>query len=239
MVNSRKDAMHYIKALLQEELLRNTRHEELEQTQAELDKVKKENARLWQYIDKISEQGYENSGKPISKVKGRQQRRKIHELKTYVEKALWFAETFGLKLSSVEFADDDGRLHTIEYHNNIEGKKCSYKDLPDEEKVKVQQVLFITDKFCIGEAAYHELTMTNNGGEGLPRSYLVKQCKKNLNDLCHTKRTPGENEGAQLDVLSELRSTIADQASCFYTVIIGVWLGMVSQVWSIWGPASH
>ena len=98
-------------------------------------------------------------------MKGRQQRRKIRELKTYVEKALWFAETFGLKLSSVECADDDGWLHTIEYHNNIEEKKCPYKDLPDEEKVKVQQVLFITDKFCIGEAAYHELTMTN-GGEG-------------------------------------------------------------------------
>ena len=58
------------------------------------------------------------------------------------------------ELSSAEFADDDGRLHTIEYHNNIEGKKCSYKNLPDEEKVKVQQVLFITDKFCIEEAAH-------------------------------------------------------------------------------------
>lgn len=192
-------------------------------------------------MDKISEQeGYEHSGKPISKVKGRQQRSKIRELKTYVEKAIWFSETFRLKLSSVEFADDDGRLHTIEYHNNIEGKKCSYKDLPHEEKVKVQQVLFITiaDKFCFWEAAYHELTMTN-GREGLPRSYLVKQCKKNLNDLCHIKRTTGENEGAQLDVLSELRNTIADQASCFYTVIIDVWLSMVSQLWSIWGPASH
>ena len=129
-----------------------------------------------------------------------------------MEKALWFAGTFGLKLSSVEFADDNGRLHTIEYQSNADRTKCSYKDLSEEEKIKVQQVLFITDKFCIGEAAYHELTMTN-GGEGLPRSYLVKQCKKNLNDLCHIKRTPGENEGAQLDVLSELRSIIAEQAS--------------------------
>ena len=52
-----------------------------------------------------------------------------------------------------------------------------------------------------------------DGGEGLPRSYLVKQCKKNLNDLCHIERTPGKNEGAQLDLLSELKSTIAKQVS--------------------------
>ena len=136
--------------LLPEELLRNTRREELEQTQAELDKVKKENARLWQYIDKISEQeGYENSGKPISEVKGRQQRRKIRELKTYVEKAFWFAETFGLKLSSMEFADDDGRLHTIEYHNNIEGKKYNIRIFLMMKRLKCNKYLLSLTNFVL------------------------------------------------------------------------------------------
>ena len=37
----------------------------------------------------------------------------------------------------------------------MEGKK-GYEDLSEEEKIKVQQVLYITDKFCIGEAAYHD-----------------------------------------------------------------------------------
>ena len=84
--------------------------------------------------------------------------------------------------------------------------------MSEEEKDKVKQVLYVTDKFCIGEAAYHSLTMTD-GGERLPRSYLVvKQCKNDLNNLCHITRTPGE-EGAQLDLESELQNTIKEQAS--------------------------
>ncbi len=47
-----------------------------------------------------------------------------------------------------------------------EGLK-SYKELPDEDQQDIQQVLFVMDKFCIGEAAYHELTCCP-GGEELP-----------------------------------------------------------------------
>ena len=79
-------------------------------------------------------------------MEGRQQRRKIRELKTYVEKALWFAESFGLKLRFVQFADDDEKLHIIDYKPRVAGKKC-YKDLSDEEKIKVQQV---HDSGCCG-----------------------------------------------------------------------------------------
>jgi hypothetical protein len=101
-------------------------------------------------------------------------------------------------------------LHTIDYQAGKSSK--SYKDLSETEKEKVKQVLYVTDKFCIGEAAYHELTMVDDGGK-LPRSYLVKQCKDDLNSLCHITRTPGEDEGAQLDLKSELQNTIKEQAS--------------------------
>ena len=111
------------------------------------------------------EKGIKKSGKNISEVKDRQQRRKIPELKTHVDKALWFPSTFGLQLSSVEFKDDTGKSHTIEYQ--VENRKKSYNELSNEEKEKVQQVMHITDRFCISEAAYHELTMTVNG-EDLP-----------------------------------------------------------------------
>lgn len=202
-------------SLLQAQEERSKSCEELTKVQADLDRVKRENVHLWQYMDNLSEQeGFKNCGKPISEVKGRQQRRKVRELKTYVEKALWFAETFGLKLSSVEFACKDGKSHTIDYQVDLDRKK-SYTELSEEEQIKVQQVLFITDKFCIGEAAYHELTMTD-GGTGLPRSYLLKQCKTQLNSLCHIRRTPGEDEGAQLDLLPELKNTIAKQVISMY-----------------------
>ena len=89
-----------------------------------------------------------------------------------------------------------GVSHDIDYSND--GRKNSYNNLSAEEKEKVQQILFIMDSFRISEAAYHELTMTV-GREKLPRSYLVKQCKNDLNSLCRITRTPGKEEGAQLD----------------------------------------
>ena len=69
--------------------------------------------------------------------------------------------------------DDSGENHRPSF-----GKKGlkSYEELSVDEQENVQQVLFIMDKFCIGEAAYHELTCCPSG-EKLPRSYLIKQCK--------------------------------------------------------------
>jgi hypothetical protein len=68
------------------------------------------------------------------------------------------------------------------------------------------------DKFCIGEAAYHELTCCP-GGEELPRSYLVKQCKENLNKLCSIERTPGEVNVAAFDFHDELSTVIEEMVS--------------------------
>lgn len=74
----------------------------------------------------------------------------------------------------------------------------------------MKSVLFVVDKFCIGDAAYHELTMCI-GGEDLPRSYLIKQCKDDLNKLCHITKTPGAAAGAQLDFDAKLESVLKKQ----------------------------
>ena len=62
-----------------------------------------------------------------------------------------------------------------------------------EEKSNVEKVLFLLDKFCIGDSFYHELTMTM---DGLPKSYLVKQRRDQLNNICHITHTTGTAEGA-------------------------------------------
>ena len=47
----------------------------------------------------------------------------------------------------------------------------------------------------------------------LPRSYLIKQCKEDLNQICHITRTPGVAEGAELDFDTELETVIQQQVS--------------------------
>ena len=81
----------------------------------------------------------------------RQQKQKLKELKTNVEKALWFAETFGLSLNSIIFSGKDGSNHTLSYEKS---PKKSFNDLAEEEQDKLKRVQFALNKFCIGDAAY-------------------------------------------------------------------------------------
>ena len=97
-------------------------------------------------------------------------------------------------MASVDFIDEEGTSRRLSYS---EKAKKSYKDLSAQDQEKVKSVLYILDKFCIGDAAYHELTM--ECGNGLPRSYLIKQCKDDLNKLCHITATPVIEQGVQMD----------------------------------------
>lgn len=182
--------------------------EKLQTVYADFEKIKNENSHLHEYVSKIEEQqSFHNTGGKITEVKERQQRRKLRELKGAVEKSLWFAKTLGLELETVCLTDEKGDYHKLDFA--LENPK-SWASLSEQEQEKVKAVLFLTDKFCISDSAYHELTMAT-GGENLPRSYLIKQCKENLNQLCHITRTPGSADGAQLIFEEELTSRIKTQ----------------------------
>ena len=73
---------------------------------------------------------------------------------------------------------------------------------------KVEQILYLLDKFCVSDEFYHELSMIENG---LPRSYLIKQSRSDLDKLCHVTPTPGPYEGAQVS----FESLLVQQISAF------------------------
>ncbi|CAB3995786.1 Hypothetical predicted protein [Paramuricea clavata] len=179
----------------------------IDKATVDIDKLKTENNKLYNVIEKISPQRrFEDKGKTFVEVGKRQQERKLQTLATRVEQALWFSESFGLRLDRVKLVDDSGQAHSLSFSS--EKRLKSYKELPGDEQQDIQQVLFIIYyEFCIGEAAYHKLTCCL-GGEELPRSYLVKQCKDNLNKLCYIERTPGEADGAALNFHDELSTVI-------------------------------
>ena len=89
--------------------------------------------------------------------------------------------------------DKEGTAHTLSYAES--GKKASYSSPLQEEQEKGMPILFLLDKFCVSEAAYHELTMLPEW-DSLPKSYLVRQCNEELNGMCHIERTPGSAPGA-------------------------------------------
>jgi hypothetical protein len=50
------------------------------------------------------------------------------------------------------------------------GIKHPHQDLPEEERQKIKDLLFILEKFNVSESAKRELTVFC---DGLPRTYLV------------------------------------------------------------------
>ena len=88
------------------------------------------------------------------------------------------------------------------YEINVETKaqksgECSTPatNTNDSKMEKVEQIIYLLDKFCVSDEFYHEFSMIENG---LPRSYLTKQCRSDLDKLCHVTPTPGTCEGAQV-----------------------------------------
>lgn len=169
-----------------------------------------ENKRLRQFIDDIEKYGSPedsadkphltcNSNKKPSEISARQRQRRIAGLKTNVKQALWFCRSFGFDVERLVLKDDTGKEVPVNF--NAPSRK-SYSQLSDAEKEKIETILFYMDKFCSGDAYYHELTMMCGD---LPKSYLIKECRDSLNSMYAIERTPGKEPGVQVNFESELR----------------------------------
>jgi len=75
----------------------------------------------------------------------------------------------------------------------------SYDKLSTEQKSKAKEVLFLLDRFCVGDTFYHEFSFIC---DGLPKSYLIKQCRSN--DMCHITPLPGPHHGTQVSSVTGL-----------------------------------
>jgi hypothetical protein len=73
--------------------------------------------------------------------------------------------------------------------------------LPEEERQKILDLLFILEKCNVSESAYRELAVFC---DGLPRKYLVSQCREDINSLYIFERIPGNITGAYVSLESEI-----------------------------------
>ena len=135
--------------------------------------------------------------KKIDQLGERQRLRRIKELKGRADLALWFLESHGLKLTCLKARESNsGKVHTFEY---------AKEKITQADKENLEQLLFLLDKFCVSDDLYHELTIQYND---LPRSYLIKQKRSDLNKLFHIERTPGNYPGAQISFKDTLQEHI-------------------------------
>jgi hypothetical protein len=156
----------------------------------------------------------ENKSSTIPEVGVRQQQRKLKELKTRAQRALWFVESYGLSIQSLSLTDPNNKALTLELGTQQENNtKSKFQDIPHEDQEKIKMVLHIMDRFCIGDAAYHALSVQAGG---LPKGYLIKQCRNEINKLFSITITPGELVGAQLSVRDELTRQIRKKVNVHF-----------------------
>ena len=116
--------------------------------------LSKGNKELLDYIEPLeTKQAAQTcTGKKITQVRPKQRGRKLCLLKDKIQCAFWFSESFGLKLSQVKVNYDKGGTHLLAWENE------SFETLQEEDNNKLEQILFLLDKFCVGDEVYHEMT---------------------------------------------------------------------------------
>ena len=76
----------------------------------------------------------------------------------------------------------------------------------EEQQEKLNRALYVMDTMCVGDSTYHEFSILSEGG--LPKSYLVKQRRSQLNSTFAIERTPGVSPGVQVSFTADLSEKI-------------------------------
>ena len=178
----------------------------LKEKDEEISQLKEKNQELIQHIEKLEERLGEVgcTGKKLGDLGPRQRSRKLKELKSRAEVALWFVKSYGLELNCLKGVDtNQGNQYTIE----LDKEDSSIPNTDKEEDNKLEQVLYLLDKFCASDELYHELTMIC---DDLPKSYLIKQKRNQLNNICNIEPVPGQYPGAQISFTETLKSHVKE-----------------------------
>lgn len=101
---------------------------------------------------------FKNVGKSFNELSSRSQKSVIlQQFQSDCEKALWFAESYGLIPSMLKFrSTTDDKFFNVD----LETKHPSnFDQLSINDKRKLQELVYILDRFAVSDRAYHELSM--------------------------------------------------------------------------------
>ena len=74
------------------------------------------------------------------------------------KKALWFAESFGFKLKSIEVESQSGSAITLPLCTELQPQEDQPSSVDDSEITRA--TLYLLDKFAVSDEFYHELSMS-------------------------------------------------------------------------------
>ena len=146
-----------------------------------------------------------NTSKKVDEVSPRQKRRKLNQFKSFAEKALWFAESFGLTPQSLTLnsagTDEQYTLKLSEHGSSSSTQHTMIRSSTTIPTASIHETLYLLEKFGVSDEFYHELSMRH---PSLARSYKVKQLRKELTSEIEIIRLPNPFDGAYGPFVSTL-----------------------------------
>ena len=99
---------------------------------------------------------------------------------------------------------------------SVASPKSNYEKRHPDEKNTVETILFLMAKFGVGDEFIRELSMAV---DDFPvKSYLIKQCRSDLNKQVKISTTPGLAPGAQYFFKELLTDKVRDMVSIHYWI---------------------
>ena len=92
---------------------------------------------------------YEHRGKCIDYMSRTQKYRITRTPKIKIEKALWFADSFGLRPTSIKLCNSDSEPVSVQLDDSV----------PSDDIERMKEIMFILGKFNISDNAYREIAM--------------------------------------------------------------------------------
>ncbi len=96
-----------------------------------------------------------NVGRPITEVGEWQQRRKLSQFKSSVDKVLWFATSFELGIVSLTTRTSQIEIITFSFGDSTTTVQPAN---PPIDETVIMQTLYLLERFSVSDEFYHELT---------------------------------------------------------------------------------
>ena len=114
-----------------------------------------------------------NTRESVAEVSVRQRRHKLTKLKQAARKTLWFVDSFGLQLQSLELEDTSGAQVSLSFTQSSQSTSPPIPDVVDPtNEAPSDQALrstsYLLERFDVSDEFYHQLAMIH---PALPRSY--------------------------------------------------------------------
>ena len=178
--------------------------------QTQLTQTEEQLKSLMDEMSSAASRQFFNTGRQVHEVSSKQMKRKLAQCTTFAEQALWFCQSFGLQPQFVQLRKQTGSPVKLDLSCAPQQQSSITRSSHTAtDSAKVQQALYILDRFAVSDEAYHELSSASD----LPPLYRIKEARLRINNSLDIRQLQGTYLGAYRPPKDAIREELAKLVS--------------------------